>query len=141
MCLHTLHFEHNDILSKLILQRMVVKKSLVLCSDILKISLMYCLFQDGEKVACRGYWGDIVNSPYLSFGIRSENKDLFKEQNGKIINVSIHVHVPYSPKNTPPPLFSLYRGTKYMFTCTSIIPPPPHQHIRNRSSIAPIVIN
>ena len=35
----------------------------------------------------RGYWGDIVNSPYLAFGVRSENKELFKTVNGKHVKV------------------------------------------------------
>lgn len=33
-------------------------------------------------MAKRGYWGDIIGSPYLAFGIESENKDLFKKSNG-----------------------------------------------------------
>ena len=45
--------------------------------------------QGDEKVARRGYWGDIVSSPFLSFGIQSENKDLFKSQNGRHIHVSV----------------------------------------------------
>ncbi|XP_071818838.1 dynein axonemal assembly factor 3-like isoform X2 [Apostichopus japonicus] len=36
----------------------------------------------GDRVAKRGYWGDIIGSPYLAFGIESENKDLFKKSNG-----------------------------------------------------------
>ncbi|XP_053197054.1 dynein axonemal assembly factor 3-like [Scomber japonicus] len=37
----------------------------------------------GEKVAVMGYWGDIVSSPYLSFGIESDDKSLLKTQNGQ----------------------------------------------------------
>ncbi|CAK6964233.1 dynein axonemal assembly factor 3-like [Scomber scombrus] len=36
-----------------------------------------------EKVAVMGYWGDIVSSPYLSFGIESDDKSLLKTQNGQ----------------------------------------------------------
>ncbi|KAJ8026548.1 Dynein assembly factor 3, axonemal [Holothuria leucospilota] len=36
----------------------------------------------GEKVARRGYWGDIICSPFLAFGIESQNQDLFKKSNG-----------------------------------------------------------
>ena len=36
----------------------------------------------------RGYWGDLVNSPFVAFGIESENKELFKTVNGKHVNVS-----------------------------------------------------
>ncbi|XP_048870412.1 dynein axonemal assembly factor 3-like isoform X2 [Brienomyrus brachyistius] len=37
----------------------------------------------GDRVAVRGYWGDIVSSPYLSFGIETDNKTLMKTQNGQ----------------------------------------------------------
>lgn len=37
----------------------------------------------GDQVAVRGYWGDIVSSPYLSFGIETENKDLLKKHNNQ----------------------------------------------------------
>lgn len=43
--------------------------------------------QKGDKVAVRGYWGDIVSSPYLSFGIESDDKSLLKTQNGQHIKV------------------------------------------------------
>ena len=33
-------------------------------------------------MARRGYWGDIINSPYLSFGIESDEKSLVKQANG-----------------------------------------------------------
>ncbi|KAG7227810.1 hypothetical protein INR49_013604 [Caranx melampygus] len=39
--------------------------------------------QRGNKVAVRGYWGDIVSSPYLSFGIETDDKSLLKKQNGQ----------------------------------------------------------
>ncbi|KAG7492098.1 hypothetical protein MATL_G00011120 [Megalops atlanticus] len=37
----------------------------------------------GDRVAVRGYWGDIVSSPYLSFGIETDNKALLQTQNGQ----------------------------------------------------------
>ena len=43
--------------------------------------------QKGEKVAVMGYWGDIVSSPYLSFGIESDDKSLLKTQNGQHMKV------------------------------------------------------
>ena len=43
----------------------------------------------------RGYWGDIVNSPYLAFGIKSENKELFKTVNGKHVKVKVVTCVSY----------------------------------------------
>lgn len=39
--------------------------------------------QGGERVARRGYWGDIVNSPYISLGLESDNRDLFQTSNTK----------------------------------------------------------
>ena len=37
--------------------------------------------KDGERIPKRGYWGDILNSPYVAFGIESENEALFKKAN------------------------------------------------------------
>ncbi|GCC34196.1 dynein axonemal assembly factor 3-like [Chiloscyllium punctatum] len=36
----------------------------------------------GEKVPARGYWGDIVTSPYIAFGIETEEQSLLKTANG-----------------------------------------------------------
>ena len=47
--------------------------------------------QAGNTVAQRGYWGDIVNSPYLAFGVESENKELFETVNGKPAKTSVGV--------------------------------------------------
>ena len=44
--------------------------------------------QGGDRVARRGYWGDIVSSPYLSFGVESDCEDLLSRQNGKHVKVS-----------------------------------------------------
>ncbi|KAI4876443.1 hypothetical protein NFI96_010328 [Prochilodus magdalenae] len=41
----------------------------------------------GDRVGLRGYWGDIVSSPYLSFGIETENKDLLRTQNNQHVKV------------------------------------------------------
>lgn len=43
--------------------------------------------QDGERVARRGYWGDVINSPYLSFGIESEEKSFFEKKNNMHVKV------------------------------------------------------
>ncbi|XP_056306343.1 LOW QUALITY PROTEIN: dynein axonemal assembly factor 3 [Danio aesculapii] len=42
----------------------------------------------GNGVALRGYWGDIVSSPYLSFGIETENKELLKKQNNHYVKTA-----------------------------------------------------
>ncbi|XP_037611295.1 dynein assembly factor 3, axonemal-like [Sebastes umbrosus] len=44
--------------------------------------------QKGDKVAVRGYWGDIVSSPYLSFGIETDDKSLLKTQNGQHVKTA-----------------------------------------------------
>ncbi|XP_026172177.1 dynein assembly factor 3, axonemal isoform X2 [Mastacembelus armatus] len=44
--------------------------------------------QRGNKVAVSGYWGDIVSSPYLSFGIETDDKSLLKTQNGHHIKTA-----------------------------------------------------
>ncbi|XP_041093487.1 dynein assembly factor 3, axonemal-like, partial [Polyodon spathula] len=41
------------------------------------------LKHEGEMVPVRGYWGDIVTSPYISFGIETEHPDLLKTANGR----------------------------------------------------------
>uniref|UniRef100_A0A3B3ZNR8 Dynein axonemal assembly factor 3 n=1 Tax=Periophthalmus magnuspinnatus TaxID=409849 RepID=A0A3B3ZNR8_9GOBI len=43
--------------------------------------------QKMSKVAVTGYWGDIVSSPYLSFGIETDDKSLLKTQNGHHIKL------------------------------------------------------
>uniref|UniRef100_A0A8C4SAP8 Dynein axonemal assembly factor 3 n=1 Tax=Erpetoichthys calabaricus TaxID=27687 RepID=A0A8C4SAP8_ERPCA len=40
------------------------------------------LKRSGERVPVRGYWGDIVSSPYISFGIETDNENLKKTANG-----------------------------------------------------------
>ncbi|XP_061565351.1 dynein axonemal assembly factor 3-like [Cololabis saira] len=44
--------------------------------------------QRGEKVAVRGYWGDIASSPYLSFGIETDDESLLKTQNGQHVKTA-----------------------------------------------------
>ncbi|KAF7204526.1 dynein axonemal assembly factor 3 isoform X1 [Nothobranchius furzeri] len=44
--------------------------------------------QRGDKVSIRGYWGDIVSSPYLSFGIESDDESLLKTCNGQYIKTA-----------------------------------------------------
>ncbi|XP_046906753.1 dynein axonemal assembly factor 3-like [Hypomesus transpacificus] len=42
----------------------------------------------GEKVPAWGYWGDIVSSPYLSFGIESDDDKLLQKQNGNHVKTA-----------------------------------------------------
>ena len=55
---------------------------------IYKMLLSFFMCQDGERVARRGYWGDIINSPYLAFGTESEEEFLFQTSNGQHVRVS-----------------------------------------------------
>lgn len=59
-----------------------------------------CLYQRGDRVAVRGYWGDIISSPYLSFGTETENKNLLKKQNNQHVKVNELVHyLPFKVKD------------------------------------------
>nr|XP_040032163.1 dynein assembly factor 3, axonemal-like [Gasterosteus aculeatus aculeatus]XP_040032164.1 dynein assembly factor 3, axonemal-like [Gasterosteus aculeatus aculeatus] len=49
--------------------------------------------QKGGKVSYRGYWGDIVSSPYLSFGIETDDKNLLRTQNGQHISTAQDISV------------------------------------------------
>ena len=37
--------------------------------------------QDGERFARRGYWGDIIVSPFVPLGMDSEEMSFFKKSN------------------------------------------------------------
>ncbi|XP_076826599.1 dynein axonemal assembly factor 3 [Brachyhypopomus gauderio] len=47
----------------------------------------------GDRVGLRGYWGDIVSSPYLAFGIETENKALLKTQNNQYVKTAQDISV------------------------------------------------
>jgi len=40
------------------------------------------MIKDGNQIQQRSYWGDMVNSPFLSYGVLSRNKELFAQRNG-----------------------------------------------------------
>ncbi|XP_028825780.1 dynein assembly factor 3, axonemal isoform X2 [Denticeps clupeoides] len=40
------------------------------------------IFHRGDRMALKGYWGDIVTGPYICFGIETDDKELRKKQNG-----------------------------------------------------------
>ncbi|XP_076115197.1 dynein axonemal assembly factor 3-like [Mytilus galloprovincialis] len=46
---------------------------------------------EGERFAKRGFWGDMLVSPYITFGIQSEDKTLFKKNNNMYAKLSWHV--------------------------------------------------
>lgn len=59
-------------------------------SNIINLILHFLVLsgQQGNKVALRGYWGDIVSSPFLAFGIETDDQSLLKKQNGQHIKVN-----------------------------------------------------
>lgn len=42
----------------------------------------------GEATGQRGYWGDIVTSPFIGFGSCTDNEEMNKKVNGKYVKVS-----------------------------------------------------
>ncbi|XP_068707855.1 dynein axonemal assembly factor 3-like isoform X2 [Montipora foliosa] len=67
------------------------------------------LKKDGERIARRGYWGDIINSPHIAFGTESEEKSLFKTSNGQHVKTSTHV----SEYNVTALMHEIMTGEKY----------------------------
>ncbi|XP_044540164.1 dynein axonemal assembly factor 3-like, partial [Gracilinanus agilis] len=41
----------------------------------------------GERVAVRGYWGDVATGPFVAFGIESEDQSLLQTRNGTPVKV------------------------------------------------------
>ena len=44
-----------------------------------------------DRVMKRGYFGDIVTGPFISFGVESSNTDLFKKANNMFVHTSLDV--------------------------------------------------
>lgn len=49
------------------------------------------LKQDGEKHARRGYWGDILVSPYVALGIECEEQSFFKKSNKQFTSTASNI--------------------------------------------------
>lgn len=49
------------------------------------------MHKEGEKHARRGYWGDIIVSPYVAIGIKCEDESFFKKANRNFVKVCVHV--------------------------------------------------
>jgi len=49
--------------------------------------LISLVHQEGEKHARRGYWGDILVSPYVALGIQCEQQEFFKKANKQYTKV------------------------------------------------------
>ncbi|XP_076801929.1 dynein axonemal assembly factor 3-like [Clavelina lepadiformis] len=65
--------------------------------------------RDGERVPCRGYWGDMVTGPYIAFGVDTEEKSLLKTANGKPVKNSADI----SLHNLTAIFHELQSGTHY----------------------------
>ncbi|XP_016073842.1 PREDICTED: dynein assembly factor 3, axonemal [Miniopterus natalensis] len=42
----------------------------------------------GERVAARGYWGDIATGPFVAFGIETDDKSLLRTSNGQPVKTA-----------------------------------------------------
>ncbi|XP_045435686.1 LOW QUALITY PROTEIN: dynein axonemal assembly factor 3 [Pipistrellus kuhlii] len=42
----------------------------------------------GERVAARGYWGDIATGPFVAFGIETEDQSLLRTNNGQPVKTA-----------------------------------------------------
>jgi dynein assembly factor 3 len=45
----------------------------------------------GRTIESRGYWGDILNSPYACFGVEAEDARLFKVSNRQHVKNAVEV--------------------------------------------------
>ena len=45
----------------------------------------------GRSVTAKGYWGDILNGPYLSFGYVTEKKSFYEQNNGQFQVTSVDI--------------------------------------------------
>lgn len=43
--------------------------------------------QHGERIAARGYWGDIATGPFVAFGIETDDESLLRTSNGQPVKV------------------------------------------------------
>ncbi|XP_011790550.1 PREDICTED: dynein assembly factor 3, axonemal, partial [Colobus angolensis palliatus] len=42
----------------------------------------------GERVAARGYWGDIATGPFVAFGIEADDESLLRTSNGQPVKTA-----------------------------------------------------
>ncbi|ERE61826.1 neurofilament heavy polypeptide-like protein, partial [Cricetulus griseus] len=45
----------------------------------------------GERVAARGYWGDIATGPFVAFGIESDDQSLLRTSNGQPVKTASEI--------------------------------------------------
>ncbi|KAF6026422.1 DNAAF3 [Bugula neritina] len=64
---------------------------------------------DGERHGRRGYWGDIVVSPYIAFGIECDDEEFFKRANKQFVSNSEAI----TKHNLTTLLYELQTGKAY----------------------------
>ncbi|GAB1291492.1 Dynein axonemal assembly factor 3 [Apodemus speciosus] len=47
--------------------------------------------QRGERVAARGYWGDIATGPFVAFGIEADDQSLLRTSNGQPVKTASEI--------------------------------------------------
>ena len=65
--------------------------------------------KDGVRYPKRGYWGDIVNSPYIAYGIECHDKSLLETRNGAHTRTSTDI----SFFNVTAMIHELHTGCEY----------------------------
>lgn len=45
----------------------------------------------GERVAARGYWGDIATGPFMAFGIEADDQSLLRTRNGQPVKTASEI--------------------------------------------------
>ncbi|XP_045297443.1 troponin I, cardiac muscle isoform X2 [Leopardus geoffroyi] len=49
------------------------------------------LSHHGERVAARGYWGDIATGPFVAFGIEADDENLLRTSNGQPVKTASEI--------------------------------------------------
>lgn len=70
--------------------------------------------QKGNTESFRGYWGDIVSSPYLAYGVETDDNRLLKKQNNQHIKVKCHILFYIGTSVGKDTQNSYFRGSKDM---------------------------
>ncbi|XP_064634715.1 dynein axonemal assembly factor 3-like isoform X2 [Lineus longissimus] len=74
--------------------------------------------KEGERLARRGYWGDTLVSPYITFGLECEEKSFFKKSNNILTRSSVDV----AEYNMLQILHELMHKEKYIPSKTEVKP-------------------
>lgn len=75
--------------------------------------------RDNKPIRIRGYWGDIVVSPHVSYGVESDYEDLFEMRQKQHVKNSFHV----SEENLTSYLYEWMTGREYTLDQSPHRPP------------------